>query len=53
MTTTTEYRLFGILIWSVTRTIGVADEEAVYLRLSARFAEEMDGALVRAGRPTP
>lgn len=53
MTTTTEYRLFGFLIWSVTRTTSVADEEAVYLRMSARFAEEMGGALSRAGRAEP
>jgi len=53
VTTTTEYRLFGILIWSVTHATSAADEEAVYLRLSARFAEEMNGALARAGRPAP
>ena len=53
MTTTTEYRIFGILVWSVARTTSVVDEEAVYLRLSERFAAEMGASLARTARPTP
>jgi hypothetical protein len=42
------YRLFGLPIWSVTRTI---DEESVYRLMSQRFKAEMEDALkrVRAG----
>jgi hypothetical protein len=51
MTTTTVYRLFGIPIWSVTRATSVADEEAVYQRMAARFDAEMTDALKRVRTP--
>lgn len=54
-TTTTVFRLFGLVIWSCAATVttSVEDEEAVYLRMSARFADEMGGALNRVARPQP
>lgn len=52
MKTTLEFRLFGILIFSLTRSTSAADEEAVYERMSQRFADEMNGALNRVARPT-
>jgi hypothetical protein len=48
MNTTTVYRLFGIPLWSVARVTTVTDEEAVYKRMSERFAAEMGEALTNA-----
>lgn len=41
---TVEYRLFGILIWSVTRTLKVEDKEALF----ADFAQRLNRAIGRA-----
>lgn len=38
------YRLFGIPIWSITRD---TDEDALYSRMSDRFAKELDKAVAR------
>lgn len=43
-----EYRLFGFVIWSVTRTLSVDDKEALYKEFSERFGRDMNEALNRA-----
>lgn len=48
MEETVTYKIFGIPIWTVTRKVTVTDEEAVYQRLSDRFAAEMKMALDHA-----
>jgi hypothetical protein len=53
VTTTTEFRLFGILVWSITRRTDITDEETVYTRLSDRFAAEMSAALSAIRKPQP
>lgn len=48
MKETVTYRIFGIPVWTRTRTVDVTDEDAVYTRLSERFGNEMKEALDRA-----
>ena len=45
MMQTVVYRLFGIPVWSVTRTV---DEAALYERMRERFRAEMETALDKA-----
>lgn len=45
MEQTVTYRFLGIPLWSVTRKTNVADEEAVYERMRARFSDEMQASL--------
>lgn len=48
----TVYRLFGIPVWSVTRTVTVDERETMYHEFAERFAREMNDALI-AQRRTP
>ena len=54
MTETVTYRIFGIPVWSVTRTVPApppaqVDEEELYKRFAERFGSEMTAALRSKG----
>lgn len=48
METRVTYYFLGIPIWSVTRKTVATDEDAMYSRLTERFAAEMSESLQRA-----